>query len=144
MNLCIVEKLDSKIINKNDSDDEKIQVTENKMVDYEDDEKDFFITQTILKSERKYFWRMNDPIRVKWDLLIMTLTIINCFIVPFDVSFKPHIFYEVWIQLLYLIVDFIFMADIAVCFRTSFIQSKTGEEEIDLIPIAKNYLQGAF
>jgi hypothetical protein len=39
-------------------------------------------------------------------------------------------------------IDFLFLCDIIVSFRTSFIDKQTGEEINDTIPMAKEYTKG--
>lgn len=114
----------------------------------EDEEIDSKVSQLELEEHkwrsRKYFWRMNDPGRVRWDLFIMILCVYNCFIVPFQAAFNPPVLSSVGMKLFNSCFDFIFMIDIAVMFRTSYISSTTGEEEYNLKKIARNYLVTTF
>lgn len=50
----------------------------------------------------------------------------------------------IWFELFNAFIDILFMVDVFINFRTSYINSKTGEEIFDLKSIAKNYLKGRF
>lgn len=51
---------------------------------------------------------------------------------------------SIWFNLFDSSIDILFMIDVFINFRTSYINSKTGEEIFDLKMIAKNYLRGRF
>lgn len=93
---------------------------------------------------RKCFWQMNEQVRIKWDLFVMILATWNCFSIPFNVAFEPDFMTTIWMDLFNAVIDILFMIDVIINFRTSYINSKTGEEIFDLKLIAKNYMKGRF
>lgn len=74
----------------------------------------------------------------------MLLATYNCFTIPFNEAYQPDIFESFGFQALDAFIDFLFMIDIVINFRISYINVKTGEEEFNLKKIAKNYLKGRF
>ena len=92
----------------------------------------------------KYMLRQNDPRKTKWDLVIIFLAIYNSFQIPFEIAFDPE---NMKIPVFYLInglIDFVFLLDIIVNFRTTFYDIDTGDEVFDAKRIAKRYLQNRF
>lgn len=74
----------------------------------------------------------------------MILAIFNCFAIPVDVAFEPA-FMDTWYFLLInSVIDFIFLLDLIINFRTTFIHEKTGKEIIEPREIALTYLEGRF
>ena len=108
-----------------------------------DDEEDIIPEDERWKT-RKCFWQMNEQIRIKWDLFVMILATWNCFAIPFNAAFSPDFMESIPIEVFNALIDLLFMVDVFINFRTSFINSKTGEEVFDLHIIAKNYLKGRF
>ncbi len=45
----------------------------------------------IILEGRKYMFRVNDTIRVRWDLFVMVLAAWNCLSIPFSVAFQPEV-----------------------------------------------------
>ena len=76
-------------------------------------------------------------------MLIIVCVIFNCFTIPIEIAFEP----KSWESLLFVmcnsIIDFLFLIDIFVCFRTPFIND-VGIEVTDLNQIAWNYVKGTF
>ena len=95
-------------------------------------------------AHKKYLFRSGDGFRIKWDLIIMTLAIYNCFMVPVQFSFDPDYAYSIWFNCIELSINLFFIADIVISFRTTYIHSKTGEEVMEIKAIAKKYLQMRF
>lgn len=83
---------------------------------------------------------MNEPWRVNWDLFVILLALWNSVSVPFDLAFKPIILQNPWLKALNWIIDFLFVIDIFINFRTSFINIYNGEEVMDAKEIAISYL----
>lgn len=92
----------------------------------------------------RFMWRSNDKQRVNWDLFVMIIATWNCFSLPFDVAFEPPIMSSVGFTITNFIIDFCFLLDIIVMFRTTFFDEKTGDECIDLKEIKRHYLRGRF
>jgi hypothetical protein len=79
----------------------------------------------------KYIFRLTDPGRVKWDLFVMSLAIWNCFSIPFVIAFKPKEADHPAMVTFDSLIDFLFIIDILICFRTSYLHASTGEEIMD-------------
>jgi hypothetical protein len=87
-------------------------------------------------------YRLASPNRVKWDLFVMILAIWNCFSIPFVIAFKPVDAESPGMLAFDTMIDFLFIIDIIIQFKTSYIHSQTGVEIMDLNLIAKNYIRG--
>ena len=111
--------------------------------DNESDDEDIIPEDERWKT-RKWFWQMNEQIRIKWDLFVMILATWNWFAIPFNAAFSPDFMESIAIEIFNALIDLLFMVDVFINFRTSFLNSKTGEEIFDLKAIAKNYLRGRF
>lgn len=87
--------------------------------------------------------RPNDYFKVKWDMMIMALSLFNCFSVPLTVAFQPEDFEANIFVYLNFTIDFMFFCDMLVTFRTAFIDDQ-GNEETRYYYIAKNYIRSTF
>ena len=76
---------------------------------------------------------------MNWDLYVMLLALYNCISIPFTVAFEPDQIdaYNAWER----IVDVCFGLDIALNFRTTYINEKTGFEICDNKTVALNYIK---
>ena len=93
---------------------------------------------------RKWFWQINQSLRIKWEILVMLLAIWNWFWVPFDAAFSPNFANSIEMELFNSFIDLLYMFDIFINFRTSYIEARTGEEIFDLKRIAVSYAKGRF
>ena len=82
--------------------------------------------------------------RIRWDLFVMFLAIINLFYVPFNVAFESDIGDSKLTDLMNWFIDLFFIIDIFVNFRTTIVNSVTGEENNDPYKIALKYVKGKF
>jgi len=71
-------------------------------------------------------FRYSAPNRIKWDLVVMSLAIWNCISIPFFMAFKPDVAKSPGIMALDVIVNILFIIDILVNFRTSYMHPRTG------------------
>ena len=71
---------------------------------------------------------MNDPFKSKWDIIIMILSVFNCFTIPYSVSFESAVFENWQFTLVNYLIDLVFLVDLIINCRTIFIDPKTGEE----------------
>ena len=88
--------------------------------------------------------RQNDPQKTKWDLIIIFLAIYNSFQIPFEIAFDPE---DMKLPAFYVVnslIDFVFLLDIIVNFRTTFYDIETGDEVFDSKRTGKMYLKGRF
>lgn len=95
------------------------------------------------KKKAKFIFRPNDNFKSKWDLLIMVSAIFNCFTIPFKVAFEPGYMNTSIFNVVNLSIDFIFLIDIGISFRTALIDSYGNEIETPC-EIAKHYLKAQF
>lgn len=51
----------------------------------------------------------------------MLLAIINCFTIPYNIAFEPPLLNGLGFQITNNVIDFFFLLDILVAFRTSFV-----------------------
>ena len=69
----------------------------------------------------------------------MASAIFNCFTIPLKVAFEPEEMDKPYIMILNSCIDLVFLIDIVVNFRTTFMDEK-GEEVADPRRIAMNYI----
>ena len=62
----------------------------------------------------------------------MLLAIWNWILVPFDSAFNPEFTSTIAMIVVNFIIDVLFIIDVALSFRISYVNSKTGEEVFDL------------
>ena len=74
----------------------------------------------------------------------MLLAVYNSFTIPLQVMFHPHSMDHPVYILVDLIINIVFICDMLVNFRTTFIDEESGEEVTDLKEIAVNYLKSRF
>lgn len=74
----------------------------------------------------------------------MLLATINCFQVPYNVAFTDAENRNIYTDLMNFTIDFIFILDVIISFRTSVIIESTAAEIFDNRKIAMMYLRGRF
>lgn len=104
------------------------------------------IDQTYLKYQisitpRPYILKENSPIKFYWDLYVIILALLSVFYLPiifaFDYSYEDTKKFDK----LTLIIDFFFLIDIIMIFRTTYVNDKTGDEIWGPKMIAINYIK---
>ena len=75
---------------------------------------------------------------------MILLALFNWFIIPVQVSFNPPELDNTATTVVDALIDFLFFIDIIIMFRTTYLDSYTGEEIIEPRRIAWNYLKGRF
>jgi hypothetical protein len=75
--------------------------------------------------------RVNEPRRLRWDLFVMTLATWNCLWIPLDIAFEPDASDSVFLIVVSNLIDFWFLIDIFLTFRTTYIKTSTGDEIVD-------------
>jgi len=91
-----------------------------------------------------YMYKGSGRIIKRWDSLIIILSIYNAFTIPLDLSFQPAFFKNDFLQIFDSTVDLIFIVDICLMFRTTYIDAHLGIEIVDPIEIARKYVSGRF
>jgi len=94
--------------------------------------------------KKKWMLRVNDVKKTRWDSFIIVLAIYNCFQIPFEIAFQPEIMDGAGFFALNSIIDLMFLLDIFVCFRTTFYDLETGDEEFDAKRCGIVYLKDRF
>ena len=87
-----------------------------------------------------FMWRQNNKYRMNWDLLIIILALYNCIMIPLALAFSKNINESNKIQVVERIIDFLFILDIALNFRTTYVNPKTNIEITEPMKVAKNYM----
>ena len=88
--------------------------------------------------------RLNDSKRTGWDLFVMVLATFNVFQIPFNVAFEPPFMDTLYFEIINGSIDFLFLVDIIVSFRTTSIDPTSGDEVTDPMEIARRYFKGRF
>lgn len=74
----------------------------------------------------------------------MVLATWNCLAIPLEIAFEPPVAENVFWIIGNLFIDFFFLVDIVLTFRTTYINSNTGDEITEPKKIAISYLKGRF
>jgi hypothetical protein len=74
---------------------------------------------------------VNNNMRMNWDLLIIMLALYNCVMIPLNVAFNVELELSGGIGGLEKLIDVLFILDIILNFRTTFINPKTNIEISD-------------
>lgn len=91
---------------------------------------------------KKKIIKLNHPVRVKWDVLIICFTVYNCIELPIEVGFKWRGDFDKnnVSNKINNLIDMFFGIDIIMNFFTTYFHSTTGEEISEKKEIARNYL----
>jgi len=84
-------------------------------------------------------WSYKNQLRMKWDLFIIVLALYNCISIPLNVAFPSEQEQNLGIQIFERIVDCLFAFDIAMSFRTTYVNPLTNTEVMNGKRIASNY-----
>ena len=90
--------------------------------------------------------KQDHPMRKKWDIIIIVFSLYNCIEIPLEIAFewrKKNDLFNIT-ERLNTVIDIMFFVDIIMNFRTTFFNSRTGEEIIDKHKIVRNYVFGSF
>lgn len=104
-------------------------------------------TEELADSEEdrgRFMIRVNDSRKTIWDLFIITVAIYNCFSIPLKIAFDPPILDEAGFEIADNIIDFLFVLDILVAFRTTFYDMETGDEVFVAKETANAYFKSRF
>ena len=107
----------------------------------------FESVKRLRKAESKYekqiprfIFRLSAKWRVYWDIMIVLTTIYNCLALPLFLAFNPSLLESPYTLLSDTMIDLLFISDILVNFRTTYIKDTTKEEIYDAKLIAKHYI----
>lgn len=96
--------------------------------------------KSALRPRPKYIIRYNSKIKFYWDGMMNFLAIYTTIVVPYAIGFHAHWAHDKRFMTVGLVKDIMFMFDILINFRTSFVNLLTGQEVIDPKKLAKHYL----
>lgn len=85
---------------------------------------------------------IDSDIKLRWDLFVIVLATYNCFQIPLEVAFDPPELRESYLRFLTYFIDTIFVVDILIAFRTTYIDERSGLEINNQNLVAKRYLKG--
>jgi hypothetical protein len=91
-------------------------------------EADEDIEEKMIGKEVRYIVRISSLSRLLWDILVIVLAIYNSFLIPFQLAFYWPALSSTFMLCLDACVDLIFLFDIFVNFRTTYISQTTGNE----------------
>ena len=95
----------------------------------------------MVSISKKWFIRYSSELLFKWDMFVIVLAIWNAIYIPFSIAFEPAVASNPVSVGFNFLIDFLFLIDIIVNFRTTFID-KEGIEVYDPRKIAKRYILG--
>jgi hypothetical protein len=110
----------------------------------EQDYKDLILKKEAKMSKNYCLCKRTAKIRIRWDLFIILLAVWNAFQIPINVAFPGSFFDSGWFDILNAFIDVMFLFDILVNFRTTFLNVKTGEEVSNAYLICMEYLKTRF
>ena len=96
----------------------------------------------VSKRNKKCLIPQSHPLKIVWDLLILSILLLISLIVPYRLAFEETED-PLW-QVVYLVTDAFFLIDIILTFFTSVTDEKKVYEIINKWEIAKRYLKGWF
>jgi len=79
--------------------------------------------------------------KLKWDFVIILLSLYQAVSIPLDFFLNPEIFKGPHMVTIESMVDLFFVVDIIITFRTTYIDPISGEEVMDATMIANKYLR---
>ena len=97
-----------------------------------------------MSKKKKWFWRANSQNKIRFDLFIITLAVINWFQIPYVLAFVDLDEQILWLDIFNGLIDIWFMLDVVINFRTSYVDEPTGNEITNFKDIAVHYLKGKF
>lgn len=90
----------------------------------------------------KWIIRESGKIRFYWDLVVISFAIYTSILTPFLLAFSPSWGENVAFIFIDWVINIVFIIDIGINFRTTYINTKTGKEIWDSSKIAKKYVLG--
>jgi hypothetical protein len=114
--------------------------------DSENADESFKFTSIIVHEakKKKCFCRMHNQKRILWEVFIVIVAIINWFIAPYGIAFIESYYEDPVFTIMNWLIDVIFLIDIVVVLRTSFILKDTGEEITNTNAIIMHYIKDRF
>ena len=85
---------------------------------------------------------MNSKHKTRWDLFVMVLATYNCYEIPLEIAFESPVLFSSPFRILNGIIDFIFLIDLLLSFRTTYLDTRSGLEVRQGKLLAIYYLKG--
>lgn len=101
----------------------------------------------MVASDGKIIFRETSVFIKNWNNMVIILAMYNSITIPIAIFYEEHgpsIISSNMISLIDALVDFIFLIDIIITFRTTYLDTTLGKEETDTHKIASAYLHGSF
>ena len=111
---------------------------------YFDDEKP---PEPLIASDKKLIFSHNSKFIKYWNNTVILLAMYNSVTIPMAIFYAdqgPSFIQSETIAICDALVDFIFLIDIIITFRTTYLNTDLGCEETNTHKIAKSYLHGSF
>ncbi|ETV99898.1 hypothetical protein H310_07929 [Aphanomyces invadans] len=97
----------------------------------------------LAQDHQTFVISIHSHIKVWWDAVLAIVTLYAIIMIPMDLCFDVGRCYG-WVPALQGVVEIVFAIDILVTFRTSFLDSATHEEVVDIGRIRQHYLTSWF
>lgn len=132
------------------------RLEEDSVIGEEDDEdgfriEDFFQdeqqAEKLKASDGKFIISGSSKFIKQWSNMVILLAMYNSVTIPIAIFYGdkgPSIIQSEMIAFIDALVDLIFLIDIILTFRTTYLDTTLGREETDTHKIAKTYLKGSF
>lgn len=101
----------------------------------------------VRASDSKIIFRYSSEFIKYWQNMVIIFAMYNSITIPIAIFYDVHgpsIISSDTIALVDALVDFIFLFDIIITFRTTYLDTNVGKEETDTHKIALSYLKGSF
>jgi hypothetical protein len=92
----------------------------------------------------EFLFRPSSAFKIKWDIIVISLSIWNSIEIPFEFAFPESFEGAETVNAVDKMIDALFVFDILVNFRTMYVDPKTDLMIEDPRKISKNYVQGRF
>ena len=101
----------------------------------------------VVASDKKIIFRYSSEFIKYWQLIVIVFAMYNSVTIPIAIFYGDHgpsLISSNTIAFIDAMVDFIFLIDIIITFRTTYLDTDLGKEETDTHKIASTYLRGSF
>ena len=79
------------------------------------------IERKNLVARSRFLIRPNDNLKFKWDILVIIGAVFNCICIPGQLAYNPYWMESSIYGFINNVIDFIFILDIIVSFRTTYV-----------------------
>ena len=101
----------------------------------------------VVASDGKMIFRYSSAFIKYWNIMVIILAMYNSITIPISIFYDVHgpsIISSNYIAFVDAVVDTIFLIDVILTFRTTYLDTNLGKEETDTHKIAITYLNGSF